>query len=63
MAEHEAVAAAVIDGDPHRARQAMEDLIVLTQSHIEHVLAEPDDRRPHLAEQDERTEKWNRLRR
>ena len=46
MAEHEAVAAAVIDGDPGRARQAMEELIVLTQSHIEYVLAEPEDRVP-----------------
>jgi DNA-binding GntR family transcriptional regulator len=63
MAEHEAVAAAVIDGDPQRARQAMEDLIVLTQSHIEYVLADPDDGRPHLAEQNGQTENWNRQRR
>jgi DNA-binding FadR family transcriptional regulator len=38
MAEHEAVAAAIIDGDADRAYAAMEALIVLTQSHIEHVL-------------------------
>ena len=38
MAEHEAVAAAIIDGDPDRADARMRDLIVLTQSHIECVL-------------------------
>ena len=38
MAEHEAVAAAVIDGDAERAHDRMRDLIVLTQSHIEWVL-------------------------
>ena len=38
MAEHEAVAAAIIDGDPNRAEARMRDLIVLTQSHIEWVL-------------------------
>lgn len=47
MAEHEAVAAAVIDGDWDRAHQCMVDLIVLTQSHIEYVLADPDHRLPH----------------
>ena len=39
MAEHEAVAAAIIDGDPERAHDRMRELIVLTQSHIEWVLA------------------------
>ena len=47
MAEHEAVAAAIIDGDPDRADARMRDLIVLTQSHIEWVLTRL---RPHVAE-------------
>ena len=34
----QAVATAIIDGDANRAHAAMETLIVLTQSHIEHVL-------------------------
>ena len=38
MAEHEAVAAAIIDGDPDRADGRMRDLIILTQSHIDWVL-------------------------
>ena len=38
MAEHEAVAAAIIDGDPDWADARMRDLIVLTQSHIEWML-------------------------
>jgi DNA-binding FadR family transcriptional regulator len=42
MAEHEAVARAVIDGDPVRAFDRMTELIVLTQSHIEWVLAHED---------------------
>jgi DNA-binding FadR family transcriptional regulator len=42
MAAHEAVAAAVIDGDPARAYHSMAELIMLTQSHIERVLADPD---------------------
>lgn len=49
MAEHEAVAAAVIDGDPGRAYDRMQDLIVLTQSHIEWVLANPEPPMPHPA--------------
>ena len=46
MAEHQAVAAAVIDGDPGRAHDRMEELIVLTQSHIEWVLANPKPQVP-----------------
>ncbi len=46
MAEHEAVAAAVIDGDPRRAYDRMEELIVLTQSHIEWVVANPEPPMP-----------------
>ena len=42
MAEHEAVARAVIDGDADRAYERMTELIVLTQSHIEWVLAHDD---------------------
>ena len=46
MAEHEAVARAVIDGDPVRAYDRMTELIVLTQSHIEWVLAHDDPSPP-----------------
>ena len=46
MAEHEAVAAAIIDGDPDRADARMRDLIVLTQSHIEWVLTRSDPTLP-----------------
>ena len=42
MAEHEAVAAAIIDGDPDRADARIRELIVLTQSHIEWVLTRSD---------------------
>jgi GntR family transcriptional regulator, galactonate operon transcriptional repressor len=46
MAEHEAVAKAIIDGDPGRAHDRMNELITLTQSHVEWVLAHNDPSLP-----------------
>jgi DNA-binding FadR family transcriptional regulator len=47
MAEHQAVADAVIAGRPDDAERAMRDLIVLTRSHLERLLPERVGRRAH----------------
>lgn len=49
MAEHQAVADAVIAGRPDDAERAMRDLIVLTRSHLELLL--PERSRSHPADQ------------